>query len=125
MPQHSNDFLKVVMLTFTFIHLAKGWDDYSKMKINEFEKSEVIDAVANVTNCKEQEILLSNLFDRSFTLFKTDWSIAVNQMINKVAALESSERKSLKDILLNRIQSDDMSLSSIGMLKAKDVINLL
>jgi hypothetical protein len=125
MPQHSNDFLKVVMLTFTFIHLAKGWDDYSKMKINEFEKSEVIDAVANVTNSKEQEILLSNLFDRSFTLFKTDWSIAVNQMINKVAALESSERKSLKDILLNRIQSDDMSLSSIGMLKAKDVINLL
>lgn len=113
------------MLTFTFIHLAKGWDDYSKMKINEFEKSEVIDAVANVTNCKEQEILLSNLFDRSFTLFKTDWSIAVNQMINKAAALESSERKSLKDILLNRIQSDDMSLSSIGMLKAKDVINLL
>lgn len=125
MPQHSNDFLKVAMLTFTFIHLAKGWDDYSKMKINEFEKSEVIDAVANVTNCKEQEILLSNLFDRSFTLFKTDWSIAVNQMINKAAALESSERKSLKDILLNRIQSDDMSLSSIGMLKAKDVINLL
>jgi len=125
MQQHSNDFLKVVMLTFTFIHLAKGWDDYSQMKIDEDEKSEIIDAVANVTKSKEQEIILSNLFDRSFTLFKTDWSIAVNQMINKVSALESSERKSLKDILLNRIQSDDISLSSIGMLKAKDVINLL
>lgn len=123
MQQHTKEFTNVLIFIVTFIHLARNWEDYSKMNISDNEMFDLINSVSHMINSSEQEKAIRAVIDNALGIFRTDWSIGINQMLNKAAILDKPERHRLKELMITRINNDYPP--SAGISKAKGVLETM
>jgi len=123
---NSNNEQLITALTYTcvFIHTSRYWEDYENMTLDSDALDTMKSWFISRNDCKDEriDIKIQKISQSLYKNLKTDWTIARALISNTIAALNNTQKNTIRDYIKGSVPTalkDDA-----GVTKAIDVLML-